>query len=231
MKSSSSQPPGDAQLGEVEPPPLPPPPISFEDDHDFDDDDQPSWWSALRPLSAIRPPSVAHATHADSPRPRDLERLRPSPAPLQLPPLQPAVRRRARTADDEASATAHVLRVRARLAPHEQRAFDDLMAGPAATDIVTMLVNRGEDDAIEKLRRRLTDEPSDAEASRRSLASRIAALSALLAPGEKSRAITALASLWPEELLALHARLADLPPPEAATLIRTYLAPRSCVTR
>jgi hypothetical protein len=206
MKASSSpHPPGAGPLGDGEPAPLPPPPIVFEDDHYFDDDEQPSWWSAIRPLSAVQ---------AAGPRPRELEVLRP------------AARRRARTADDEACATAHVLRIRARLLPDEQRAFDELMGGPAATDIVTMLVNRSEDDAVEKLRRRLDEEPSAAEASRRALAVQIAALSALLSPGEQATARAALGSLWPEELLALHARLAGLPAPEAAALIRTYLAPR-----
>jgi len=214
--SSSTRTPGDPLLGDGEPAPLPPPPITFEDDHSFDDDDQPSWWSAIRPVSAM---------HAAGTRPHEREVLRPAPSPVALPPLRPA-RRRARTADDEASATAHVLRVRARLLPDEQRAFDELMAGPAATDIVTMLVNRSEDDAIARLRRRLEDAPSAAEASRRSLAARIDALSALLSAGEAARAVAALASLWPEELVALHARLAELSPPEAAALIRTYLAPR-----
>jgi hypothetical protein len=208
---------GAAQLGEGEPLPLPPPPpTDFDDDHDFDDGDEPSWWSTIRPLSAVR---------AADPRPREAEPPRPPAAPVDLPPLPPA-RRRARTADDEARATAHVLRVRARLLPHEQSAFDELMRGPAATDIITMLVNRGEDDAIEKLRRRLTDEPTAAEASRRSLARRIGATSALLSAGEQAKALAALSSLWPEELLALEARLAGLSPPEAAALIRTYLAPR-----
>jgi hypothetical protein len=200
-----------------EPAPLPPPPPppadfdDFEDDHYFDDDDEPSWWSTIRPLSAV---------HAAGARPHE------APAPMELPPLRPPARRRARTADDEVRATAHVLRVRARLAPDEQRAFDELMSGPAATDIVTMLVNRGEDDAIDKLRRRLADEPTAAEASRRALARRIGAVTSLLSQGEQARALAGLSALWPEELIALQARLADLPPPEAAALIRTYLAPR-----
>jgi hypothetical protein len=205
---------GTGQL-DGEPPPLPPPPppIDFEDDHYFDDDDdEPSWWSTIRPVSAV------HAASAASARPRE--------APVELPPPRPPARRRARTADDEVRATAHVLRVRARLAPEEQSAFDELMSGPAATDIITMLVNRGEDDAVDKLRRRLTDEPTAAEASRRALARRIGAVTSLLSQGEQARALAGLSTLWPEELLALQARLADLPPPEAAALIRTYLAPR-----
>src|SRR6187401_1851636 len=46
---------GTGQL-DGEPPPLPPPPppIDFEDDHYFDDDDdEPSWWSTIRPVSAV----------------------------------------------------------------------------------------------------------------------------------------------------------------------------------
>ena len=208
---------GAAQIGEGEPLPLPPPPpLDFDDDHDFDDGDEPSWWSAIRPLSAVR---------AAEPGPRAAEPPRPPTALVDLPPLPPA-RRRARTAADDARATAHVLRVRARLAPDEQGAFDELMRGPTATDIITMLVNRGEDDAVERLRRRLSDEPTGAEASRRSLARRITAASALLSAGEEAHALAALSSLWPEELLALEARLAGLSPPEAAALIRTYLAPR-----
>jgi hypothetical protein len=207
---------GAAQIGEGEPLPLPPPPIDFDDDRDFDDGDEPSWWSTIRPLSAV---------HAAGPRPLDASPPRPPAAPVDLPPLPP-VRRRARTAADEARATAHVLRVRAQLLPDEQSAFDELMCGPAATDIITMLVNRGEHDAVEKLRRRLGDEPTAAEASRRSLARRITAASALLSAGDEAQALAALSSLWPEELLALEARLADLSPPEAAALIRTYLAPR-----
>ena len=128
-------------------------------------------------------------------------------------------------ASHEVYATAHVLRVRSRLTADEQRVFDELMRGPAATDILTMLVNRGEDDALEKLRLRLDDEPSAAEAARRSIVAEILAMSALLTPAEKSGAIAGIAGLWPEELISLDARLAELPPPEAAALIRTYLAP------
>ncbi len=209
---SSTQTPGDA-LVEGEPAPLPPPPFDLDDDQYGDDDEEPSWWSTIRPLSTVRAPDG---------RPRDVEVLAPAPVPVTLPPL----RRRARTADDEVRATAHVLRVRARLEPDEQRAFDDLMSGPAATDIITMLVNRSEDDAVDKLRRRLDDEPSAAETSRRALSVKIGEVRGLLSAGERWRALAALSSLWPEELLALQARLAGLPPPEAAALIRTYLAPR-----
>jgi hypothetical protein len=196
MKAHPSSPShGAAQLGEGEPLPLPPPPppyATFEDDHYFDDDDEPSWWSTIRPITAVHP----------------------------------ATPRRARTSDDEISAATHVLRVRARLAPDEQLAFDELMSGPAATDIITMLVNRSEDDAVDRLRRRLDDEPTAAEAARRALSRRIAALAALLSAGEQARAHAGLAFLWPEELAALQARLAGLSPPEAAALIRTYLASR-----
>jgi len=198
---SSTSAKGAAQLGEGEPLPLPPPPprsssssyADFDDDHYFDDvEDEPSWWSTIRPLSAVRP----------------------------APP------RRARAADDEVNAATHVLRVRARLATDEQLAFDELMRGPAATDIITMLVNRSEDDAVDRLRRRLDDEPTAAEAARRVLSRRIAALASLLSAGEQARAHAGLAFLWPEELAALQARLAGLSPPEAAALLRTYLAPR-----
>ena len=228
MKTSSFQDPGDGPLGDRdrdgdrdrEPtplPPPPPPPDDFDDDRYFDDDDEPSWWSTLRPLSTL---------HAASPRPGDLEVLLPSSVPVRLPPL-PAARSRARTANDEVCATVHVLRVRARLAADEQRAFDELMRGPAATDLVTMLVNRGEDDALDKLRRRLDDEPDAAETSRRSLVAQIIAVSALLSAAEKARAFAALGRLWPEEIVALRGRIDALPPPEAAALIRTYLAPRA----
>ncbi len=208
------QAPGDALLVEGEPTPLPPPPpVDLADDHYFDDDEQPSWWSSIRPLSAVRA--------ADG-----LEILAPSLVPMRLPPLAAPARARARTANDEVRAIAHVLRVRARLTTDEQRAFDELMRGPAATDIVTMLVNRSEDDALDKLRRRIDDEPTAVEAARRSLVAQLIALSALLSAAEKSRALGGIARLWPEELIALDARLAALPPPEAAVLIRTYLAPR-----
>ena len=199
---SSTSAKGAAQLGEGEPLPLPPPPprsssssyADFDDDHCFDDvEDEPSWWSTIRPLSAVRP----------------------------TPP------RRARDAvDGEVNAATHVLRVRARLATDEQLAFDELMRGPAATDIITMLVNRSEDDAVDRLRRRLDDEPTAAEAARRVLGRRISSLAALLSAGEQARAHAGLAFLWPEELAALQARLAGLSPPEAAALLRTYLAPR-----
>jgi len=220
--SSSTQHPGHAQLVDDEPTPLPPPPpIDFEDDHYFDDDDEPSWWSTIRPLSAVL---------AAGPRPHELEVLPlppvPVPVPVRLPPLPAPARPRARSASDEVCATAHVLRVRARLTADEQHAFDELMRGPAATDIVTMLVNRSEDDALDKLRRRLDDEPTAAEAARRSLVARVIALSALVPAAERSHALAALPGLWPEELIVLEARMAALPPPEAAALIRTYLAPR-----
>jgi hypothetical protein len=207
-----------AQLGEGEPPPLPPPPVDFEDDHYFEDDDEPSWWSTIRPLTAV---------HAAAPC--ELEAAAPRSTPRVAEPMERPERPerpRARTADDEITAAAHVLRVRARLAPDEQLAFDELMRGPAATDILTMLVNRGEDDAIDRLRRRLDDEPTAAEAARRALGRQIASLSALLSTGEQARAHAGLAFLWPEELAALQARLAGLSAPEAAALLRTYLAPR-----
>jgi hypothetical protein len=217
----------DALLVDGEPTPLPPPPLDFEDDHYFDDDEQPSWWASLRPLSAVR---VADGA------PHDLEILAPPPAPMRatslapvrLPPLPAPTRprARARTASDEVRAITHVLRVRARLTADEQRAFDELMRGPAATDIITMLVNRSEDDALEKLRRRIDDEPTAAEAARRSLVAQVIAVSALLSGAEKSRGLAAIASLPPEEMIALEGRLAALAPAEAAALIRTYLAAR-----
>lgn len=188
-----------------EPPPLPPPPGIDEDfddfDHDFDDY-EPSWWST------IRPPATARATN---PKPHDLEVV------------LDGRRRRPRTAHDEIGATAHVLRVRARLLPDEQRRFDELMSGESAIDILTMLVNRNVDDAVDKLRRRLEDEPTG-ERAQRTLASQIAAVSALLSAEERSTALARLASLWPEEQQVLQARLLELSPAEAAVLIRTYLA-------
>ncbi len=217
MKATPSPPASpvsvDALLIDGEPTPLPPPPLDLDDDHYFDDDEQPSWWSSLRPVSAVR---------------ADVEILAPSLAPVRLPPLPaPArTRTRARTATDEVRAITHVLRVRARLTADEQRAFDELMRGPAATDIITMLVNRSEDDALDKLRRRIDDEPTAAEAARRSLVAQVIAVSALLSGGEKSRALGAIACLPPEELIALEGRLAALPPVEAAVLVRTYLAAR-----
>jgi hypothetical protein len=183
--------------GGAQPGDLEPAPLPPPPPSPFDDDEEPAWWTTLRP----------------PPRPVELPRL-------------PPMRRRARTADDEVCATAHVLRVRARLGPAERRAFDELMRGPSATDIVTMLVNRSEDDAVEKLRRRLDDEPTLAELSRRSLALRIGALAGLLSMDERIRALASLSGLWPEELIALNARLAELPAPEAAALIRTYLGAR-----
>jgi hypothetical protein len=220
MKATPAPPASiDALLVDGEPTPLPPPPLDLDDDHYFDDDEQPSWWASLRPMSAVR--------GADEAAP-DLEILAPSLAPVRLPPL-PAptrTRARARTASDEVRAIAHVLRVRARLTADEQRAFDELMLGPAATDIITMLVNRGEDDALEKLRRRIDDEPTAAEAARRSLVAQVIAVSALLSGAEKSRALGALARLPPEEMIALEGRLAALRPAEASALIRTYLAAR-----
>lgn len=228
MKADSSiQPPREAKRSlEPEPPPLPPPPVLgpppefYDDDHYFDDDLEPSWWSTIRPLSVSRV-----ATRP----PRELEiNLDPDDPSLDLVLRPPSTMRRvrARTANDEVCATAHVLRVRARLTSDEQRAFDELMRGPAATDIITMLVNRTEDDALDNLRHRLDDEPNAVETSKRTLATQIIAVSALLSGHEKTNALAALASLWPEELHALQHRLLELSPPEAAALIRTYLSPR-----
>lgn len=236
MKAHPSPPPSasvplfydyDCDRDHDEPSPLPPTPFPFdaEDAHDFDDGgDEPSWWSTLRPLSA------GAAAPAPRREPQGLPSLVPASVlvevPVELPPLVPATRTRARTANDQVCATTHVLCVRARLTLDEQRAFDELMVGPAATDIITMIVNRSEDDAVDKLRRRLDDEPSAAETSRRSLALQIAAVSTLLSSDQQSQALASLSALWPEELVALHARIAGLPPPEAAALIRTYLARR-----
>jgi hypothetical protein len=222
---SSTQPPRQAMRPhDTEAPPLPPPPPPpefFEDDHYFDDDIDPSWWSSIRPLSASRA--------ANPPPPRELEVGLDADDPsldLVLRPPPSMRRARARTANDEVCATTHVLRVRSRLTPDEQRAFDELMRGPSATDIITMLVNRTEEDAVENLRRRLDDEPSAADTSKRTLATQIIAVSALLSTPEKTNALAALAGLHPEELHALQLRLLTLSPPEAAALIRTYLAPR-----
>jgi hypothetical protein len=212
MKPNPSHPPAAAALfDDSEPTPLPaaaPPPLDFEDDHYFDDDEQPSWWSSIRPVSALH-----GAENGAENEPRD---------PLELPPLRP----RTRAATGEVLAATRVLRVRAQLAPDEQYAFDELMNGPAATDIVTMLVNRDEDDAIDKLRRRLADEPTVAEIARSALAAAIADVSPLLSEEEEGKALASLASLWPEELIALAARLADLSPIDAAALIQSYLSPR-----
>lgn len=80
------------------------------------------------------------------------------PAPAWDVPAEPAAR--ARTAADEVSAIAHVLRIRARLEPAEQHVFDALVCSDAAADIITMLVNRGEADAVACLRRRMADDPA-----------------------------------------------------------------------
>lgn len=178
-----------------EPPPLPEP---FDDDHYFDDDQEPSWWATIRPHAASRPAP-------------------PPPAPTLAP-------RRIRLEADEVCATAHVLRVRAKLTAEEQRMLDDLLGGDSAADIITMLVNRSEDDAIANLRRRMDDEPTG-ERSTNTLAGRIAALAPLLSAAEQRGALSALSSLWPEEQEALLGRLSMLAPPEAAVLVRTYLAP------
>jgi hypothetical protein len=92
---------GAAPRADEEPTPLPsPPPIDFEDDHYFDDDEQPSWWSSIRPVSAL------HAAES-------------GPGPIELPPLRP----RTRSTTAEVLAATRVLRVRAQLGPDEQYAF------------------------------------------------------------------------------------------------------------
>lgn len=177
------------------------PPYDFDDDYGDDAEEEPAWWGTIRPPApgwdvAPKPEPPVGDTEAASPR-----------------------RARARTASEEVCATAHVLRVRARLTLDEQRAFDALVCSDAAADIITMLVNRSELDAVECLRRRM-----EASAPPAPLAHRIAALGALLSASEQATALARLASLWPEEQFALDERLGALPSPEAAALIRTYLA-------
>jgi hypothetical protein len=190
------------------------------------DDDQPSWWASIRAPSAAAHPEPPRAAHPEPDRAPPTSGCVDAREPPR-PPLRPPTPRRARAAGDEVRATAHVLRVRARLPPADQGRFDELMRGPAATDIVTMLVNREEADALENLLRRLDDEPGAVDAARRTVERHIVGLGALLPAAVRQAALAALVHLWPEEVAALQRRLALLAPPEAAALIRAYLAPRA----
>jgi hypothetical protein len=99
--------------------------------------------------------------------------------------------------EDKIAATAHVLRVRGRLAPDEQRAFDELMRGDSATRVIRMVLSRDEDDALaavrERIARRVRLEPLQ-----------------MLTPDEQAIVMSTL--------------LLRMSPAEASLLIRTYLA-------
>lgn len=99
--------------------------------------------------------------------------------------------------EDKIAATAHVLRVRGRLAPDEQRAFDELMRGDSATRTIRAVLSRDEDDAVAAIRERI---------ARRA---RIEPLQ-MLTPDEQAIVMSTL--------------LLRMSPAEASLLIRTYLS-------
>ena len=123
----------------------------------------------------------------------------------------------------EVAATAHVLRVRARLSEAEQRQFDDLLRDHALEQVLAMLVRRTEQEALDVLRSQLgTLEPAVTIAS---LARLIGSLRAGLTNEEYDRIIVRLPHLSPEEQRSLHAHLRTMTPVDAAMLLRGYLVP------
>jgi hypothetical protein len=123
----------------------------------------------------------------------------------------------------EAAATAHVLRVRARLTEPEQRLLDDLLRDDAIEQVLAMIVHRTEDDALEILRCQLgTIEPVVSAAS---LARQIGGVRGQLTNEEYDRVIMRLPHLSSDEQQALHTHLRAMTPADAAMLLRSYLRP------
>lgn len=127
--------------------------------------------------------------------------------------------------DNSINATAHVIRVRARLSPAEQRLFDEVMAEDAvASELVALLVARSEADAVAYLRSQF-EKPSA-----RSFAAQLAAVSALLTAEEQALVMSLLPSLLPEQRESLQAQLTAVSPTEAAAMIRAFLAPKKAAS-
>src|SRR5262245_5032844 len=71
--------------------------------------------------------------------------------------LAAAWHQRAARSDDKILATAHVLRVRARLSPIEQRVFDALLREDGANKLIRGVLSRDEDDALVAVRERIAE--------------------------------------------------------------------------
>jgi hypothetical protein len=122
-----------------------------------------------------------------------------------------------------AGAAAHVLRVRARLTPREQRLLDGLLRGRAIEQVLAMVVHRTEDEAVEILRAQLgTVEPIVSAAS---LARQIGGVRGELTDEEYDRVIMRLPHLSSDEQQSLHSHLRAMTPADAAMLLRSYLRP------
>jgi hypothetical protein len=129
-------------------------------------------------------------------------------------------------AQPAAAAAAHVLRVRARLAPAEQARFDQLVRDRAGEALVAALLRRDEEEALELARRELarTEQISPATVARQ-----IGRLRAHLATADFDRVIARLPHLSGEELVALAGHLRVMDAGSAALLLRAYLAvSRAC---
>lgn len=123
----------------------------------------------------------------------------------------------------DAAATAHVLRVRARLTLAEQQLLDDLVRDGAIEQVLAMIVHRSEDEALDILRRQLgTVEPVVSAAS---LAREIGGVRGELTNEEYDRVIMRLPHLSSDEQQALHSHLRAMTPADAAMLLRSYLRP------
>jgi hypothetical protein len=125
--------------------------------------------------------------------------------------------------ETETASCARVLRVRARLTAGEQRVFDELLRDEAIEPLLATIIRRGEDEALELVRRQLgAFEPAVSAAS---LARQIGRIRGHLTSEEYDRIIMRLPHLSSDEQQTLHSHLRALTPADAAMLLRSHLRP------
>lgn len=183
-----------------------------EDDEEEEEQTKPAWLAALEPVlpaivsSLVTNPKLRNVNLASI---LDWRKA----AETAKPP----------NAENEVCATAHVFRVRSGLTPTEQRMFDDVMRDDAASELVALLVNRSEDDAVAYLR-------SQFKPPTRSFANQLADVTALLTTDEQALVMGILPNLPPEQLEPLKAQLLSVSPTEAVAMIRAFLAPKKAAS-
>lgn len=187
--------------------------VEEQDDDDAEEPTKPGWLAALEP--AI--PALVGLLGNQKLRNVDLGSI--------LDWRKAAAAAKPANADNDIIATAHVIRVRGRLSPTEQRLFDEVMAEDAvASELVTLLVARSETDAVAFLRSQFEKPPA------RSFAAQLAAVSALLTAEEQALVMSLLPSLPSEQRESLQAQLMAVSPTEAVAMIRAFLAPKKAAS-
>lgn len=184
----------------------------MEEDEEEEEETKPAWLAALEPLLPALVSSLV-----TSPRLRNVNLASILDWRKAAETAKPA------NPENEVCATAHVLRVRSRLTPTEQRMFDEVMLDDAASELVALLAKRSEDDALCYLRAQFTP-PA------RTFATQLAEVIALLTTDEQALVMGILPSLPPEQLEPLKTQLLSISPTEAVAMIRAFLAPKKAAS-